>query len=127
VSDAVLDTSAVLAILNSEPGAETAIGFIGRAAISSVNLSEIISKLTERGASETGARSSVAALQLEVVPFTEEHAFIAGFLRVETRQYGLSLGDRSCLATATTLNFPVVTADRTWAQLLLPVDVILIR
>ena len=52
ISEVVLDASAVLALLNQEAGCEAIALFIGKAAISAVNLSEVISKLAEAGIPE---------------------------------------------------------------------------
>ncbi|WP_236627700.1 hypothetical protein [Caulobacter sp. B11] len=43
------------------------------------------------------------------------------------RHRGLSLGDRACLALAMREKLPVMTADRAWSDLDLPVEVVLIR
>jgi ribonuclease VapC len=43
------------------------------------------------------------------------------------RHYGLSLGDRACLALAMELKLPVVTADRAWIDLDLGIDICVIR
>ena len=51
----------------------------------------------------------------------------AGLLREQTREQGLSLGDRACLALGIRENVPVLTADRAWAQLDLDVSVRLVR
>lgn len=41
--------------------------------------------------------------------------------------FGLSLGDRACLALAAELGIPALTADQTWAGLDIGVKVELIR
>ena len=64
---------------------------------------------------------------LAIRPFDESLAVEAGFLRPATRQYGLSLGDRACLALALRERIPVVTADRAWSQLDLGIDIQVIR
>ncbi len=53
----------------------------------------------------------------EVVDFTEDLAWDAARLRPLTKQYGLSLGDRACLALAIKLNVPALTADKEWSKL----------
>jgi ribonuclease VapC len=52
---------------------------------------------------------------LEFVAFDEQDATEVASLRVPTRTAGLSLADRSCLATARRLNLPVLTADGNWS------------
>jgi PIN domain nuclease of toxin-antitoxin system len=44
-----------------------------------------------------------------------------------TAPFGLSLGDRACLATGVCENMPVMTADKIWQKIPLPLDVQLIR
>jgi len=90
--------------------------------VSAVNLSEVVAKLADHGV-PLGEIRQALTLGLEVVPFTEELAYAAGELRPLTRDRGLSLGDRACLALAKTLKRPVLTADRGWASLDLGVEV----
>ncbi|MBT3069888.1 type II toxin-antitoxin system VapC family toxin [Rhodomicrobium sp. Az07] len=123
----VLDASAILAHLGGEPGAERAEAFFGNAAMSSVNLSEVVAKLQERGAGMPLVRAALSRYGLDIVPFDEDLAFRAGALRVATKAFGLSLGDRACLALAEKLRLPVLTADRTWRDIALSVEVHVLR
>lgn len=59
-----------------------------------------------------GMLDDLQALGLVVETFTPEDAEIAGRLWEQTRQYGLSLGDRACLSLGLRLNVPVLTCDR---------------
>ncbi len=113
----VVDSSAVLALLWGEPGSERVAEEIPAANMSSVNHAEIVGKLIDRGATETEAEKALSALGFSVVPFDKAASFQAGYLRKYTRQFGLSLGDRACLAVAMILDAPVLTADRAWAEL----------
>ena len=124
---AVLDASALLALLNGEPGAEEVAAVLHEAAISTVNLSEVVAKLAEAGMPEPAIREAFQMLPLEVVPFDMEQAYEAGVLRPATRVAGLSLGDRSCLALAKRLGLPALTTDRTWEQLSVGAEVRAIR
>ncbi|NJR48498.1 MAG: type II toxin-antitoxin system VapC family toxin [Leptolyngbyaceae cyanobacterium CSU_1_3] len=54
---------------------------------------------------------------MEVILFDESQAFVAEMPRPETRELGLSLGDRACLALAIQRNLPVLTADQIWSNL----------
>lgn len=125
--DAVLDASAVLALLHREPGGEIVESLLEDSAISTVNLSEVIAKLVETGTDPDKAVLLTQAQPFQPMDHTLKQAQVAGALRAATRQAGLSLGDRACLALALTLKLPVYTADRAWRDLPLDVDVRLIR
>jgi PIN domain nuclease of toxin-antitoxin system len=118
VNKIVLDASALLAVLNGEPGADKLTPeLLSAAASSTINLAEVQSKLIDRGLSPDGAWRVTLAPVAEVIPFTGEHAKAAGNLIAQTRALGLSLGDRACLALGLALNAPVYTADRSWKAL----------
>lgn len=113
----VLDASALLCLVNGEPGAARVAAVLPRAVISSVNLAEGAAKLNELGADAETARALLAPLHLAVVTFDEAAAFAAGALRSATRSHGLSLGDRACLALAAQRSAVALTADRAWAHI----------
>lgn len=128
MSSVVLDASALLALLNQEAGAEKLTPhLLGMAVSSTVNLAEVHGKLIERGLSSTQAWEATLSPIREAVPFTPEHAKLAGSLIVHTRQLGLSLGDRACLALGIAVNAPVYTADKLWKNLKLGVKIHVIR
>ena len=107
----VLDASAILALLNGEPGSRIVEENLPEAAVSAVNLSEVIAKLSERGMPEAAIRVALEGLGLDVHPFDGASAFSAGTLRPATRGLGLSMGDRACLTLGLSLSAPVLTAD----------------
>ena len=123
----VFDSSALLAIAFEEEGAEAATRRLGDGILSAVNASEVIARFVDLGATGEEARASLLAFGLEIRPFDTTLSVAAGLLRVATRERGLSLGDRACMALAIHEQAGVVTADRTWATLELDVDVELIR
>jgi ribonuclease VapC len=127
LSRVVLDASALLALLRLEPGNEKVAEAIPGAVISTVNLSEVVSKLLEKGVPEPAVRSALGKVELVVQPFSEDLAYRTGILRLATRALGLSLGDRACLALGQQLAAPVLTTDRNWRQLDLGVEVRVIR
>ena len=112
----VLDASALLALLNAEEGAALVAEHVtsGRAVMSSVNYAEVASKLSDHGLPEEAIREALESLSLRVIAFSESHALTCGLLRRSTREAGLSLGDRACLALALQEDLPAVTADRRW-------------
>ena len=113
----VLDASALLAILNQEPGGETLTPeLLSVAAISTVNLAEVHGKLVGRGLHPDDAWEAALSPIREAVPLTAEHAKLVGDLVAQTRSLGLSLGDRACLALGLLLKAPVYTADKSWKK-----------
>ena len=124
---AVFDSSALLALIFAENGAAAAQRAVDGAVMSAVNATEVITRLIDEGASQEQAREQVESYGLSIRQFDESLALEAGFLRTSTRQYGLSLGDRACLALALREGAPVVTADRAWAKLDLGIDIRVIR
>jgi len=128
VSEIVLDASALLAYLRNEPGTEAVQRLLGAdTVIGAVNLAEVVSKLVEAGWTEESIRDTFGATQAQAVAFEPRDAYIAGLLREHTRHRGLSLGDRACLALALRLGAPALTADRSWGDLDVGVEVMLIR
>lgn len=123
----VWDASALLAIMNDEPGADTVRETLPEAVISSVNLAEVVGKLVDGGMPESQVVNDLGELNLSNAPFDADQAYAAGFLRSATRSRGLSLGDRACLSLALHLGLPVLTADRAWTVLDLGVEVRLAR
>ncbi|CBE67679.1 MAG: type II toxin-antitoxin system VapC family toxin [Candidatus Methylomirabilis oxygeniifera] len=127
MSKAVLDASALLALLNQEEGAERVAPFLSDAVISTVNLAEIVTRLALAGMPETAIRETLAFLPLESVPFDIGQAIEVGLLAPTTKPSGLSLGDRACLILARRLDATAVTADQAWVNIDAGVAVELIR
>lgn len=123
----VLDASALLAVMQREVGADAVEDHVPRACISAVNLSEVVAKMRERDWTAQHTDDAIAALHLDVRKFGEAEAMRAGHLRLPTRRFGLSLGDRACLALASALSLPVLTTDRAWTKLDIGVEVKLVR
>ncbi|MBS0644199.1 MAG: type II toxin-antitoxin system VapC family toxin [Proteobacteria bacterium] len=116
MNEPVLDASAVLALLNGETGHERVASVLPAALIGTVNLTEVISKLCERGVPVEAAMQAVDSLGVEVVPYSQAHALRAGALRPLTKLFGLSLGDRACLALGWERQTTVITAERHWDE-----------
>jgi ribonuclease VapC len=130
VNRIVLDSSALLAILHQEAGAEIfsrQIELLENAAMSTVNAAEVYSKLVGRGIGPREAWEAVIGPIPEIIDFDKEQAKIVGALLPQTRSLGLSLGDRACLALGIALKAPIYTADRAWKNLKLKVAIHVIR
>ena len=128
MSRVVLDASALMAVLNGEPGGEKLTPQImSGATASTVNLAEVHGKLVQRGFTPEDAWAAANGVVDEAVAFTAEQAKTAGDLVVQTRALGLSFGDRACLALGLALRAPVYTADRAWKHLKLGIRIHVIR
>jgi ribonuclease VapC len=108
---AVLDASAVPALLQQEPGEDVVAPLVGRAACSAVNLCEVAGKLTDRGMPAPAVEQTLDALHLTVHDFDAELRLAAAEVRrIVPRR--LSIGDRACLAVARQLHLPAITAEK---------------
>ena len=127
MSSSVIDSSALLALLFKEPGGFAVIEHLSDALLSAVNLSEVVAKCLDAGMMLEDARRVVADLPCRIVPFDPEQALLSASLRAATRPYGLSFGGLACLSLGLKTGYPVVTAERAWAECGVGVDVICIR
>ena len=123
----VLDASALLAYLKDEPGGERVREILAHSVMSTVNWAEVIGKARDDGVETRGLREDLASLGFTLEPFSADQAEIAGRLKERTRQFGLSLGDRACLALGSDRSEIVYTADRAWQRLDIGVSVETIR
>lgn len=127
-SSAILDSSAVLAVLFEEEGADRVVRcLLEGGIISAVNVAEVATKALKRGADLALVKGFLSNLGLEVVPFDFEQAVLAGSLQPFAETHGLSLGDRACLALGMATGRGILTADRAWANVPLDISVTLIR
>lgn len=127
MSNYVLDASAVLALLNREPGNKRVSEILGESVISAVNLSEVVAKLIEKNVPEPEIKLVLSYLNLEVIIFDESLALSCAYFRPLTRTLGLSLGDRACLGLAQHLNCTAVTTHKAWGQLNIGISIEIIR
>lgn len=117
MTERVIDSSAILAVILQEKGDNIAKPLLKGAKVSSVNIAEVLSKLTEMGLPIAEVVIEIKKLDVEIVDFDLEQAQKAAELRMTTRSLGLSLGDRCCLALAITHNATAVTADQQWRKI----------
>ena len=123
----ILDASAVLAYLHEEEGCLAVEKVLRGAFISTVNWSEVVQKLRLKGIDDKAIGQELSILGVSFIPFTQQHAEKAGELWQITSPFGLSLGDRACLATALCEGLNVLTADKVWQALPLDLHIHLIR
>lgn len=127
MTSVVLDASALLAVLNAEPGADVVRAALANAIISAVNYSEVLKKTIERGGGIREAAAIIRDLSVAVIPFDEEHAAASAELYPQGKPHGMSSADRACLALGVQRKLTVLTAERKMRLLALPIKVKLIR
>jgi len=129
VNKVVLDASALLATLLGEPGGDEVENLLLDPAqlpvMSAVNWCEVFDRLLRNGMTEDQVDALLGGLHAEILEFTREQAKIAAGYRIAAPW--LSLGDRACLALATTLQAATWTTDRLWSRASLPVRVKVLR
>ena len=111
----VLDSSALLAFLQGETGAdivETALE--DESCCGAANWSEVAQRIGAQGHDWSLARALLQSFGLVVEPVSEADAEWAAVRW--RRGEGLSLGDRLCLALAQRLEATVWTADQGWGS-----------
>ena len=123
----VMDSSVAIAILKQEEGYQVARPLLPKALISAVNLTEVVQHIARSGHILERIHRIIQKFPFTVIPYSQETAELAGALLSTTQSKGLSLGDRACLALGITQNLPVLTADKAWAEIELPIEVRLIR
>jgi PIN domain nuclease of toxin-antitoxin system len=123
----VFDSSAILALLKMESGHEIVSKNLEQAIVSSVNFCEVVSFLSKKTQKQDEMIKFLTETFDCIEDFNIEQAKIAGSFISITKDYGLSLGDRACLALAKYQNIPVLTADKAWGKLNLGIKIKLIR
>jgi ribonuclease VapC len=119
----VLDSSALLAYIKSERGADLVEAALPNAYISVINYAETLAKLVEWGSSIEQACEALSEMEFTIVPCTESQAVTTAAMLQIAKQFGLSIGDRFCLALTLEMNCPVLTADKIWQNITLDVDI----
>lgn len=124
----VLDASAVLAFVHRERGYELVRPVIRDAAISAVNLAEVLVKLQRAGVDPNQVSTELERRGLRTIPFGDSDAKGSAAIDARVARKGaLSLGDRACLALGERLGAAIFTAEREWGRLGLGLDLRLIR
>jgi PIN domain nuclease of toxin-antitoxin system len=127
INEDVLDSSIILAILKNETIDDSAYAVVPGAVTSAVNVAEVYSKLGELDGISLTQVELLLGLLARIEPFNASQAKACGMLRDATRNQGMSLGDRACIALAMDLDATVYTTDRQWATATLACRVKLLR
>jgi ribonuclease VapC len=127
MTSVILDASAALAMVRQEKGGERVVGRVRGSRMSAVNLAEVAQRFWREGADPEPWIRGLHAGGMTVAAADANLALAAAALERLTMPFGLSLADRFCLALALHEQLPLLTADKPFAQLGLPIAVELIR
>ena len=124
----ILDSSALIALIKNEKGADIVEPLLGKVVMSTLNISEAAGILIDLGMTHEECKSSIEPYIDLIVPVDMEQSFEMAFLKKLTKHKGVSIGDRACIALGIKMALPIYTADKIWGNLGLEgAEIILIR
>ena len=124
----VFDSSALIMLFAKEPGYEFVRHNMKHAIISSINIAEVYKYCMEvKNLTEDDCKALIELSGIKIIDFCEQQALITARIVKETKQYGLSLGDRGCIALAILKGCSVLTCDKIWQKVELDVQFIMAR
>ena len=116
----IFATSVAIAILKKESGYKQAEDLLASSCISTVNFSEFITVMLRKHIALEDAKFITRDFFPYIIEFNQEIAEITGALYNETNKFGLSLGDRACIATGMKHDLEIYTADKAWLECEIP-------
>jgi len=129
VGKVVLDASALLAMVQSEPGGDRVAELLldpGQTVlISTLNWSETFDRMLRGGVAEDTVEHLLSRIGVQPVDFDLEQGRIAARFRLAAP--ALSLADRACLALALTRKARAWTTDKIWARVKVGVPIEVLR
>jgi len=112
----ILDASALLVFLLSEPGEQrVAHALLRGATMATVNFAEVAAKYLSRGAA-TRAETLMQRLPIALVAMDDDLAEQSALMAHRSWPLVLSLGDRACLALGQRSEKTILTADPAWLE-----------
>ena len=124
----VFDSSALIMLFGKESGYELVKQNLRHAVISSVSIAEVYEYCIEAcNLTEDDCRELIHLSGIKIIDFCEEQALISAKIIKDTKQYGLSLGDRGCLALAIHKNCPILTGNTIWQEIDLGIEFIVAK
>lgn len=125
--NAILDASAMLALIFDEKGADEVVPHARGSSILSVNFSEVVQRVIDIDGNPDRAEEAADLLEIDIATFDRRLARLTAELRAKTSFMGASFADRACLAFGLATSRPVLSADQDWRKLDIGVDIRMIR
>jgi ribonuclease VapC len=111
-----IDSSAVLAVLRQEPGADSAIEMMYNGFISAINLGEVAQVQLRDGRSRAEVERTMNEFAIPTIDVDSYLAYSAAEMRMTALSKGMSQADCICLALAKREGVPALTGDRKWLE-----------
>ena len=127
MSRAVLDASAILALLRREKGSEKVAKRLRGSLVSSVNIAEVLCLSRDRGTSPEADAWALSNMELVCIPFDEEQAHVVASIYRATSGGNVGFADRACMSLGLLNKLPVLTGDREWKNFDIGLEVQLFR
>jgi PIN domain nuclease of toxin-antitoxin system len=113
----IAGTSAIIAYLNFESGAEEVRKHPARIRLTMVNVAEIVAVVSRHQVSRSWIEERVFRVFPDLLRFDRDQAYLCGVLEAITRPKGISLGDPACLAAGILHGWPVLTTESKWIEI----------
>jgi len=127
-SKIVFDSSALIALFAKEKGFEVIKQHLKNAIISSVNIAEVYKYCIDvQNLTEDECNDIVNISGVKIIEFDQKQALTTAQIYPKTKKYGLSLGDRACIALAIEKECSVLTCDKIWEKVHIDVEFIMAR
>ena len=123
----VIDSSALLALINNETGIEQAKEYFETSYMSVINATECLIVLNRNGMPIDVAQDLLESIISKFLPCEYHDMELIAKIKNDHRKLGLSLGDSVCIALGNKLDLQIVTADRTWKKVESKSQIICIR
>lgn len=123
----IVDSSAFIALVNKESGWEVMEPYADAMVMSAINISESICAMRDKAIPDAKIDAVIATMVMEIAVFDAYQASKTADLRKYTKSFGLSLGDRACIALGMERKLPIFTADKIWSKCDLDADIRVIR
>lgn len=120
----IIDTSALIQFFQKEEGWEKVQDVITEDCyISIINLTEFFTWIVRNNMSLSDVEEVVKLIGIKIVKYEYQQVLEVAKIYHKCKHYGLSLGDRACLALGLTKKINIVTADRVWQKLNLDISI----
>lgn len=124
----LFDSSALIAFILKEQSWQQIRDYLADACMTSVNFMEVMTVLPFRyEMPEARVHGLLAQSDMEIIPVDKALAMQAAKLTPLAQRYGLSLGDKICIACAMQQHLSVITTDERWTRCEIGVEVKYIR